>query len=92
MIFFVTTYSVLQFLCRPDLEFLQKNIDSKLLERLEHVASVPFRRISYTEAVEILTTAIREKQKKFENAKVQKSDEQPALAMPFTLTMTLTLG
>ena len=56
--------------CRPDLEFLQKNIDSTVLERLEHVASVPFRRISYTEAVKILTTAIREKKKKFENSKV----------------------
>ena len=37
------------------------------------MASVPFRRISYTEAVDILTTAIREKKKKFENAKVRKS-------------------
>lgn len=40
------------------------------MERLEHVASTPFKRVSYTEAVEILVKAVREKKKKFENSKV----------------------
>ena len=55
--------------CRPDLEFLQKNVDPQVLERLQHVATTPFKRISYTEAVELLTRAIREKKKKFDNPK-----------------------
>lgn len=59
-----------RWLCRSDLEFLRKNIDAQVVERLEHVASVPFRRVSYTEAVDLLTQAIRDKRKKFENAKV----------------------
>ena len=56
--------------CRSDLEFLQKNIDPQVVERLQHVATTSFKRISYTEAVELLTQAIREKKKKFDNPKV----------------------
>ena len=62
--------------CRPDLEFLQKNVDPQVLERLQHVATTSFKRISYTEAVELLTQAIREKKKKFDNPKVC-CDKQP---------------
>ena len=40
--------------CRYELEFLNKFIDKGLLERLEHVASSDFSRVTYTEAVEIL--------------------------------------
>ncbi len=57
--------------CRADLEFLQKNVDPKVLERLQHVAGTAFTRITYTKAVEILTDAIRTKKKKFENSKVR---------------------
>jgi len=56
--------------CRVDLDFLQKNVDDKVIERLEHVGSTAFTRITYTEAVEILTDAIRSKKKKFENSTV----------------------
>lgn len=40
--------------CPEELEFLNKFIDKKLLSRLEHVAKTPFKKITYTEAVEIL--------------------------------------
>ena len=41
--------------CREDLEFLNKMIDKGLLERLRFVVDNEFVRISYTEAVKILT-------------------------------------
>ena len=40
--------------CLPDLEFLQKMYDRELLERLNFVLEHDFKRIVYTEAVEIL--------------------------------------
>ena len=40
--------------CREDLEFFGKFVDRTLLERLQFVVDRPFRRVSYTEAVEIL--------------------------------------
>ena len=40
--------------CKDDLEFLNTQYDKTLLERLQHVASQPFIRLTYTEAVEIL--------------------------------------
>lgn len=52
--------------CRSDLEFLAKMIDPKCIERLEHVAESPFKRVSYTEAIEVLEAAIKEGKKKFE--------------------------
>ena len=51
--------------CRMDLEFLEKFVDSTCVQRLQEVASSPFKRISYTDAVAILQTAIQEG-KKFE--------------------------
>eukprot|EP00873_Tetraselmis_striata_P032808 jgi/Tetstr1/453072/TSEL_040107.t1 len=41
-------------------------IDPTAIERLQQVAETPFERVSYTEAVEILQTAIKEKKKKFQ--------------------------
>jgi len=41
--------------CREDLEFLNKMIDKGLLERLRFVLENKFERITYTEAIEILT-------------------------------------
>jgi len=41
-------------------------VDKTAVERLEHVASTPFKRLSYTEAVEILEGVVRDKKKKFE--------------------------
>lgn len=40
--------------CRPDLEFFNQRIDKGLLERLEKLAEAPFKRITYTEAIDIL--------------------------------------
>jgi asparaginyl-tRNA synthetase len=51
---------------RPDLEFIVKMIDAGAIERLQQVADTPFERVTYTEAVDILQTAIREKKKKFQ--------------------------
>jgi asparaginyl-tRNA synthetase len=45
--------------CREDLEFLNKMVDNKLLERLNFVLDNEFVRISYTEAVKILTSSGR---------------------------------
>jgi len=52
--------------CMPDLEFINSMIDNTALERLKLVAGTPFMRITYTEAVELLQEAIREKKVKFE--------------------------
>jgi asparaginyl-tRNA synthetase len=43
--------------CREDLEFLNNMIDKALLERLKFVLENEFVRITYTEAVEILTSS-----------------------------------
>lgn len=44
--------------CKSDLEFVTKMIDKTAVERLEQVASTPFKRISYTEAIELLKGAV----------------------------------
>ena len=43
--------------CREDIEFFNKWIDKKVLETLTELAESTFKRISYTEAVEILSKA-----------------------------------
>jgi len=40
--------------CAPELEFLNKFIDKSLLEKLNNVKDTPFKKITYTEAVDIL--------------------------------------
>ncbi|MEG1461445.1 MAG: asparagine--tRNA ligase, partial [Oscillospiraceae bacterium] len=40
--------------CPQEMEFFNSFVDKELLERLEHVASSDFGRVTYTEAVEIL--------------------------------------
>lgn len=45
--------------CREDLEFLNKMIDTKLIERLEFVLANSYMRLTYTEAVKILEAADR---------------------------------
>ena len=52
--------------CRPDLEFITKMIDKEAIGRLEQVASTPFKRISYTEAVAVLEEAVAAGAKKFD--------------------------
>ncbi|CAI5525590.1 unnamed protein product [Closterium sp. Naga37s-1] len=53
--------------CHDDMRFMTKMFDKTALDRLAHVASSPFARVTYTEAIELLQEAIK-KGKKFENA------------------------
>lgn len=46
--------------CMDDLEFLNKMIDKELIERLRFVADNEYKRITYTEAVDVLTAADQE--------------------------------
>ncbi len=41
--------------CPDDLEFFNKRIDDTVLENLRHVIDTPFERITYSDAVELLT-------------------------------------
>jgi len=41
------------------MQFFQERVDPQLLTRLQHVLETPFQRVSYTEAVSILTRAGR---------------------------------
>ncbi|GLT98636.1 hypothetical protein SLE2022_161330 [Rubroshorea leprosula] len=52
--------------CLDDMEFMAKNYDKSCIERLRLVASTPFVRISYTEAIELLEDAVKGG-KKFDN-------------------------
>ena len=50
-----------------DLTFFDERIEKGLIERLNKVVNTPFKRVPYTEAVEILERDIKEKKLKFEN-------------------------
>ncbi|KAL6199005.1 PREDICTED: asparagine--tRNA ligase, cytoplasmic 1-like [Fragaria vesca subsp. vesca] len=52
--------------CYDDMEFFSRQYDKTCIERLRMVASTPFERITYTEAVELLIDAVKNG-KKFEN-------------------------
>ncbi|XP_027341292.1 asparagine--tRNA ligase, cytoplasmic 1 isoform X1 [Abrus precatorius] len=52
--------------CLEDMEFMADKFDKGCIDRLKMVASTPFVRVSYTEAVEILEEAVKNG-KKFEN-------------------------
>lgn len=43
--------------CGADLDFFNKRIDTTLIETLTHIVEKPFRRLSYTEAIELLEKA-----------------------------------
>jgi asparaginyl-tRNA synthetase len=43
--------------CPEDMQFFNERIDNKVLETLRHIVDHEFRRVSYTDAVEILTTS-----------------------------------
>ena len=45
--------------CADDMEFFNQRIEKTVLETLRHIVEKDFRRISYTEAVDILTSAGR---------------------------------
>ncbi|PKA53441.1 Asparagine--tRNA ligase, cytoplasmic 3 [Apostasia shenzhenica] len=50
--------------CHQDLEFMVKNFDKTATERLSHVSSMPFERISYTKAIQLLENV---RDREFEN-------------------------
>lgn len=50
-----------------ELKFFDQFVEKGLIERLKKVIETPFRRVSYTEGVEILERDIKEKKVKFEN-------------------------
>ncbi|XP_062011753.1 asparagine--tRNA ligase, cytoplasmic 1-like [Rosa rugosa] len=52
--------------CYDDMEFISRQFDKTCIDRLKMVASTPFERITYTEAVELLIDAVKNG-KKFEN-------------------------
>lgn len=52
--------------CRDDLQFINKQVDKTAIERLRQVATTPFQRVTYTEAIEILEGVVKDKKKKFE--------------------------
>lgn len=52
--------------CRPDLEFITKMIDPHAIDRLEQVASTPFMRLSYTDAIAKLEEVVKNGEKKFQ--------------------------
>ena len=49
--------------CAPEMEFLNKFIEKGLIDRISHVAKTDFKKITYTEAIDILLAS----GKKFEN-------------------------
>ncbi|EOA13139.1 hypothetical protein CARUB_v10026156mg [Capsella rubella] len=52
--------------CYDDMELMAKNFDKGCIDRLKLVASTPFKRVTYTEAIELLEKAVAEG-KEFEN-------------------------
>lgn len=48
--------------CKEDLEFLNKRIDKGLIERLKGVLDGPFKRLTYTDGIEILEKAVADGQ------------------------------
>lgn len=48
--------------CPDELDMLTKFVDKGLLERLKHVATSDFARVSYTEAIQILEKAVQDGQ------------------------------
>jgi len=52
--------------CQSDLDFFVQRVDKEIKERLSLIASKPFTRLSYTEAVEVLSKAVESGEVKFE--------------------------
>ena len=56
--------------CPSEMEFFNSMIDKTLLERLDHVLNSEFKRMPYTEAIEILKKAVADGHK-FDNSKIE---------------------
>ncbi|MEW5309490.1 MAG: hypothetical protein WDW38_001377 [Sanguina aurantia] len=52
--------------CKSDMEFMVKMVDPNAIARLTAVANTPFKRITYTEAIELLQGVVAEGKKTFE--------------------------
>ena len=50
-----------------ELKFFDQFVEKGLVERLQHVIDTPFRRVTYTEAIEILEGLIKDGKVKFDN-------------------------
>eukprot|EP00049_Salpingoeca_infusionum_P001600 m.49597 g.49597 ORF g.49597 m.49597 type:complete len:624 (+) comp11105_c0_seq3:45-1916(+) len=55
--------------CRTDLEFLAERYDKTCIDRLEAIVATPFKRITYTEAIETLEQHVAEGKVKFDEDK-----------------------
>lgn len=53
--------------CYDDMELMAKLYDKECIDRLKLVASTPFERVSYTEAIQILEEAVKANSKEFVN-------------------------
>jgi len=62
--------------CASDLDFICRFIDSEARERLTKVANTDFKRVSYTECIDVLTDAMKTKKKKFKEKVEWGSDLQ----------------
>jgi len=63
-----------------DLEFLEKTTEKGLIERLKNVTESEFKRLSYTEAIDILKNAVAKNKKLFVEKKELSKEEKEAIA------------
>lgn len=60
--------------CLDDMEFITERFDPNALSRVRAVAETPFKRLSYTEAIDVLLEHIK-KGKEFENGVGERGDK-----------------
>ena len=65
---------------RNDLEFLEKSVEKGLIERLKNVVDNEFKRLPYTEAIELLKEAVAKDKKLFIEKKELTKEEKEKLA------------
>ena len=65
---------------KSDLEFLEKSVEKGLVERLKNVVENEFKRLPYTEAIEILKEAVKKDKKLFIEKKELTPEEKEKLA------------
>ena len=65
---------------QSDLEFLEKTIEKGLIERLKNVVENDFKRLPYTEAIEILQEAVKKDKKLFIEKKELTPEEKEKIA------------
>ena len=65
---------------QADLQFLDQNIEKGLIERLKNVVENEFKRLPYTEAIEILTEAVKKDKKLFIEKKELTKEEKEKIA------------